>query len=208
MDKREAFWDGVAERYSARPIDNVPAYELTMERVRHYLQPEDRVLEVGCGTGSTALLLAPHLGHIWASDISGEMLRIGKQKAEKQGAANVTFLHGDLFADNLASEAPYDRILAFNLLHLVEDLPASIARLHGLLKPGGLLISKTPCLSGVYLFLAVPIFFMRLVGKAPPVTHISQTRLHAMMTDAGFEIEESSSFLKAKVSRFIVARKR
>ena len=40
----------------------------------------------------------------------------------------------------------YDRVLAFNVLHLVEDLEATVEACASALRPGGLLISKTPCL--------------------------------------------------------------
>ena len=58
MQQAETFWDGAAENYAKSPIRDVEAYNYTLERTRTYLSPTDKVLEVGCGTGSTALLLA------------------------------------------------------------------------------------------------------------------------------------------------------
>ena len=53
------FWDGIAERYAARPVTDEAAYADTLARVRSYLGPDDRVREIGCGTGSTTPRLAP-----------------------------------------------------------------------------------------------------------------------------------------------------
>ena len=58
MQETMKFWDGIAEKYAKRPISDMAAYEYTLGRTRSYLKPEDQVLELGCGTGSTALLLA------------------------------------------------------------------------------------------------------------------------------------------------------
>ena len=44
------------------------------------LRPTDRVLEIGCGTGSIAIRLAPHAGEWTATDFSPEMLRIARAK--------------------------------------------------------------------------------------------------------------------------------
>jgi ubiquinone/menaquinone biosynthesis C-methylase UbiE len=45
----------------------------------------------GCGTGTTALKLAPSLGRIMATDISGEMIAIAREKARAEGCGNATF---------------------------------------------------------------------------------------------------------------------
>ena len=52
MTQAPAFWDRIAERYAAQPVRNPQAYEHTLERVRAYLKPSDRALELGCGCGA------------------------------------------------------------------------------------------------------------------------------------------------------------
>ena len=58
MRNAEKFWDKLAKKYAKRPIKNIQAYNETMEHTKSHLSAEDKVLEVGCGTGSSALLLA------------------------------------------------------------------------------------------------------------------------------------------------------
>ncbi|WP_114009855.1 class I SAM-dependent methyltransferase [Cohaesibacter intestini] len=205
--KSAVFWDKLARRYAARPISNVEAYEQTLDRVRHYLSTDASVLELGCGTGSTALLLASHVGQYRASDISGEMIAIANEKLAQSDQANLEFVKADLYAESLDEQAPYDALLAFNVIHLFEDTPDALKRINGLIKPDGLLISKTVCLSGLYGLLRIPIFFMQLFGKAPPVRFISAKRLARMMREAGFEIVEEGNFAKVKMAHFVVARK-
>jgi len=205
MKNETAFWDKIAHRYAASPIKDVDAYERTMDRTRAYLGSKDEVLEVGCGTGSAALLLATSVAHILASDISVNMIEIGRAKAREQEVENVSFVKAALPDPALEAER-YNAVLAFNVLHLVHDLPAVLRNLRGALKPGGMLITKTVCLAERSRVWAVPLFLMRLIGKAPYVHLLTFDALDQAMVEAGFEIIETGLY-PAPRNRFIVARK-
>lgn len=211
MKDAAKFWDGAAEKYSRDPIADMAAYEASLTRTKSYLIATDRVLELGCGTGSTALLLAPGVARITGSDLSTNMIAIAKRKATDAGIANVDFRAADLFDPALA-DGPYDAVLALNLLHLVEDTPGAMARIGGLVKPGGLFISKTVCTFGAgipfklrLLLMILPL--MQRLGKAPFVKFMQILELERHVTDAGFEILEAGNYPKAPPSRYIVARK-
>ncbi|HPD91319.1 MAG: class I SAM-dependent methyltransferase [Rhodobacter sp.] len=201
-----AFWDRVARAYAARPVANPDAWETTLTRTRAHLRPGDRVLEVGCGTASTAIRLAPHVAAITASDIAAGMVTIGREKLAAAGIGNVTCVQGAL-GDAALGPGPYDAVLAFNLLHLTRDPGAEAAHAHALLKPGGLFITKTACLSGRYRLLQPVIAAMRLIGRAPWVNFLSIERLERQIADAGFQIVETGNYPAAPPARFIVARK-
>jgi len=213
MQNTAAFWDKVAPKYAKSPIADMDAYTRTMDRTRRYLSASDTVLEVGCGTGSTSLLLAGHVHNITASDLSSSMVQIGSEKARAQGISNVKFVTAAL-SDLPIEDGPYDAILAFNVLHLVEDTPEAIRRINGLLKPGGIFISKTICrpqpgsappLKFRILKMALPL--MQLVGMAPPVTFMKINELDDLISSEGFEIVETDNLPASPPSRFIVARK-
>lgn len=206
MDYSTAFWDRNAEKYSKRPIKNMPAYEHTMERVRSYLKPTDRVLEVGCGTASTALLLSPRVKHITASDFSSTMIEIGRAKAKKSGTGNIDFVVGTPFS-KIFEPGTYDAVMGFSFLHLVEDLPGTLKRLRDLLKPDGLLISKTVCIADQTRLWGIPIAVMRFFGYAPYVSLLTADELEPAVTNAGFEILEAENHSVSPPSRFIVAKK-
>ena len=208
MDQAK-FWDGVAEKYAAAPIADMAAYEYTLERVRSYLGRSDRVLEIGCGTGSTALLLADSVGEILASDIAPRMVATGERKAAEQGIANVRFKTAAP-RDIGPGEGMFDAVLAFNVLHLVEEAEADIAHLATRLKPGGLFISKTfhvpprgESLKSRAMRLVLPV--LQALGKAPRVRIFRSGDLEAMMEGQGLAIVETGSYPADR--RFIVARK-
>ena len=48
------FWDRIAPKYAADPIADLAGYEATLQRVQGLLSTQHDVLEIGCGTGSTA----------------------------------------------------------------------------------------------------------------------------------------------------------
>lgn len=206
MTTAQRFWDGAADKYAASPVKDVPAYEKTLERVRAYLKPTDRVLELGCGTGTTALKLADASGRITATDISARMIEIARKKALDQGVDNVDFRQGTPGDGTLGGET-YDVVTAFNFLHLLPDLPAALTEIRDRVEPGGLFISKSVCLQGPWRAMWLAIIVMRLFGKAPYVNFLSTRRLESEIRKAGFEIIETGDYPKSPPSHFVVARR-
>ncbi len=210
MMSSATFWDKQARGYAKSPIGDMEAYEYTLGRTRSYLKNSDHAMEIGAGTGSTAIKLADAVKQLTVTDISGEMLEIGKERAADAGVHNLSFVRA-VAAD--APEGPFDVVLAHNLLHLVDNLESDLADIAWRVKPGGLFISKTPCIAepGLgfkfgLLKLAIPV--MQLFGKAPFVRHLHIAELEKMIDAAGFDIIETGNFPVRPPSRYIVARKR
>lgn len=209
MQEAAKFWDKTAAKYAKSPIADEKSYAYTLGRTQNYLSRDDRALEVGCGTGSTALLLAEHVQHMTASDISPNMIQIARQKAKDQAVHNITFTVADITA-NTTDEA-YDVVLAHNILHLLEDIPTTIRHLTSLLKPGGLFISKTVCLNNPsasfkYWLLKTILPLMQMIGKAPHVSFLDKGTLEQLIRSAGFDLLETGDH--PAPSRYIVARKK
>jgi SAM-dependent methyltransferase len=211
MHAAAEFWDRVAERYARAPVRDEAAYEATLARVRAHLRATDRVLELGCGTGMTAVALAPHVAEYEGRDVSEKMLAIARGRVSADGPANLRFLPAD--AARATADRPFGVLLAFNLLHLLPDLDAVLARIFSLLPPGGRFISKTPCLAARgltpryrVLLGAVPV--LRLIGLVPPsLARLSVGDLERRITAAGFAIEERADLPAMPPSRLIVARR-
>ena len=210
MEQMAQFWDRSAERYAKSQVKDLKSFTYTMGRTRSYLRPTDLVLELGAGTGSTAIELASSVAHITATDISPEMIRIGREKAQDQRVANIDFVVSESAVPSLTG--PYDVVLAHNLLHLVEDLPTTLERVHTLLKPGGLLISKTFCKpkglgTPYYYFIRLALPLMQAFGKAPFVAMLSIEELEQSIASTGFDLVEKGDLPMKDVRRYIVARK-
>ncbi|MEL7462735.1 MAG: class I SAM-dependent methyltransferase [Pseudomonadota bacterium] len=199
-----SFWDKTAASYAKRPVSDEAAYQAKLAKIREVLSPTSEVLEFGCGTGSTALALAPHAGSILASDVSGKMLEIAEEKRRAAGAENVSFAKV-AFSDQETAEEAYDVVLGMSILHLMPNWREMIAKAHGALKPGGRLITSTVCLSGAWRLLRPVVWLARQFGKAPALAFLSERELRAEMERRGFVIEHRAGQKSPAV--FLIARK-
>lgn len=97
----------------------------------------ERALDVGCGSGKLACILAARAKRVEAVDRSSVMLDQARRRCPH--ALNVTWVEGDVLdpAVPLAT-AGYDAIAAVSSLHHMSLQPA-LTRLVGLLRPGGVL---------------------------------------------------------------------
>jgi len=208
--RKARFWDRIARQYAADPIADMAGYEATLQRVLSLLHPGQDVLEIGCGTGTTALRLAPFTRRLLATDVSQQMINVAREKLAERPMAQLGFAVADADAQ-VFGQGIYDAVLAFNMLHLVSDLDLALAQAVRALRPGGLLISKTPCISEMnplVRWLALPL--MRAIGKAPDVLLcLDAAQLRSAMVRQGLRIEAVERHgTRGKDFRvFIVARK-
>ncbi|MCO4777096.1 class I SAM-dependent methyltransferase [Lentibacter algarum] len=208
MVDSKTFWDKMAPKYAESQMRSVEDYEHTLARTLSHLTPEMRVLEMGCGTGTTALRLAPHVKAFVGTDQSSEMIRIARDKAADEHS-NLEFRVLGA-AESAQLEEGFDVVMGFNLFHLVPDADAVLADIFKMLKPGGLMISKTPCLMdkafGWKRFLVAGMLpILKRIGKAPDVGLWRIADVDRRIADAGFETLEAGNF--PAISRYVVARK-
>lgn len=202
------FWDRSSKSYARSRISDQAGYERTLERAGALLKPADSVLELGCGTGTTALRLAGGVESYLATDISAGMIAIAQEKLAANPITGLVFRAAT--AEALASEATrFGAALGFNYLHLVRDLAGTLSSVHALLAPGGLFISKTPCLGDMNPLIKLALPLMQMIGKAPYAGVFSAQKLGDLIAAAGFEVLSTERHAsKGKDSRpFIVARK-
>ena len=140
MVDSKTFWDKMAPKYAESQMRSVEDYEHTLARTLSHLTPEMRVLEMGCGTGTTALRLAPHVKAFVGTDQSSEMIRIARDKAAYEHS-NLEFRVLGA-AESAQLEEGFDVVMGFNLFHLVPDADAVLADIFKMLKPGGLMIRR------------------------------------------------------------------
>lgn len=208
LTKDAQFWDRTSAKYAKSPIGDQPGYQRTLDRTRDYLSSGDRVLELGCGTGTTALHLAVSVRSYLATDISPEMIGIAKMKLSEATVAGLRFETAT--AESVPGTDLFNTVLGFSYLHLVRDLPGTLRRIHELLVPGGFFISKTPCVGDMSFLIKLAIPVMRAVGKAPYAGVFKATELKEAIELAGFEvIAVETHGTKGNVVRpFIVARRK
>lgn len=187
----DEFWNAAAQKYAAQPVADVSAFERKKAITRERLTPDSTVVEIGCGTGTLALEMAPWAGHIHAVDVSSEMIRIANDKKQAQGVTNVTFHHGTLDGPlspvvRAFEPGQVDAAWAYSILHLLDDRRATLERIFALLKPGGSFISSNVCLGGTWVPYGALIAVMRWFGKAPRVYVYDRDTILGELREVGF----------------------
>ncbi|MDD5334581.1 MAG: class I SAM-dependent methyltransferase [Rhodoferax sp.] len=205
MDRSVKFWDRIAARYSRQPVADEAAYEKKLQVTREYFRPDMELLEFGCGTGSTAMAHAPYVKHILATDISSKMIEIAQAKADAGHIKNITFKCSAI-ADFSAPDRTLDAVLGLNILHLLDNKEEVIARVHQMLKPGGIFVTSTACLGDTMKFLKLVAPIGRFLGFLPLVKVFTTGELVTRLTEAGFGIDYQWQPGKNKAV-FIVAKK-
>lgn len=110
--------------------------------IRKYLNKDTRMLELGCGTSTLAISLAPEIKELVGLDISPEALELSRRHAGSQGVTNARFISGNCL--DLAIENEYDIVWSQGLMEHFDD-PKLIARQHyKALKKGGVALISVP----------------------------------------------------------------
>jgi ubiquinone/menaquinone biosynthesis C-methylase UbiE len=146
MNKAQKFWDKQAIVFDNNQKQFETVNQVLIARTKEYLTANDNVLDFGCAAGTKTLELAKEVKHIHGLDFSAEMISEAIKKKNNVNDKNVSFSQGTIFNDDL-EKASFDKIIAYSIIHLLEDSEKVIQRMHELLKPGGLLISETACFS-------------------------------------------------------------
>ena len=199
-----AFWNDLAEEYAAKPVDLPEAFDKKTEITKALLTPSSRVLDVGCGTGSFLLRLAPDARELHGVDFSSEMVRIARDKAAD--ADHLTF-HVTGLDDMPFPDGHFDVVCAYSILHLVEDRDAALAELFRPVRPGGHLVHSTVVLGETWVPMAAMVSVMRFFGKAPFVGDFSKAELDAQLQSAGFVDVQHHDVGQKKTTAFGVARR-
>lgn len=206
MPTQRAFWDKAAEKYDRQTVKG-PNYAARLDRAQQWIGPDASVLDAGCAGGHITLDLAPRVRHILGIDISPRLIDIAEQRRRDLGIDNAAFKATTL-DDPALAEGAFDAVTAYSLLHLVEDVPATLARVHALLRPGGRFIAEVPTTAEINAPLRLLIRAMTLVGKAPNVKVYRQADYDRMFADAGFTIDEQKVYNPKSMNRSILATRR
>jgi ubiquinone/menaquinone biosynthesis C-methylase UbiE len=134
------FWDKISGIYDLYQIVNKKVNDEAAFLCAKQIKSNDIVLECACGTGIMTKFIAPCCKKLVATDFSRKMLKQAKKKLKDQN--NVLFRYADItdlkFKDNC-----FDKVVAANVIHLLDDPEKAMSELKRVVKPGGQIILPT-----------------------------------------------------------------
>ena len=210
-NKIQKFWDKQAKRYDSSERQFDPVYKNVITKTWKYLNIVDNVLDFGCATGTKTIQLADGTKHIHGLDISTEMINEAIKKKDKANIKNISFSQGTIY-NNDFEKASFDNIIAYGIIHLLEDKEKVIQRIYELLKPGGLFISTTACFKDKMAFKNSLEFkaylFIKKLGILPLHLNMFSTNdVKELIDNHNFQIIEAEKIFFGITSSFIVAKK-
>jgi ubiquinone/menaquinone biosynthesis C-methylase UbiE len=140
-EQSRAVYDAAADHYDDDPLAYLARFgRRSVEHAR--VGPGDRVLDVACGSGASALPAAEQVGpsgQVLGVDVSERLLALARAKADQAGLDNVEFRVGDM-RDLELPAASFDAVLLVFGVFFVPDMEALTRQLWRVVKPGGRLV--------------------------------------------------------------------
>jgi len=135
------FWDMVAPIYNFyENIYNGKVNKQLQQQIADLIEPTDRVLECACGAGMLSVPIAKKCRELIATDCSTGMLKQIKKVC--RNLPNVQIKRADI-TQLRCKDNSFDKVVAGNVIHLLDNPAAAIAELLRVCRPGGKLIIPT-----------------------------------------------------------------
>lgn len=144
--------------------------------------------------------------------MSSKMIEIAKIKLKQDKNQNVHFTQTTLFDERLKKES-FDVILAFNILHYLEDAKEVIKRINKLLKPEGYFISSTECIGEeekrkFSRFVSLSALFIMKKARIVSSKFYKFSELEDLIFNGNFQIVEAEKLKLRDLRYYFIAAKK
>jgi ubiquinone/menaquinone biosynthesis C-methylase UbiE len=151
------------------------------------LTGQERVVDLGCGAGHTAMNLAPRAATVTAVDVTPEMLAVAEHLAKERGLGNIVFRQADVATLPFADGAFDVAVSRFSAHHFAEPARALLEAARVLAPGGRFLLVDTVAPEDPALDTFCNAF--ELLRDASHVRNARASEWVRMITAAGFEAE-------------------
>jgi ubiquinone/menaquinone biosynthesis C-methylase UbiE len=201
------YWQDKADQFDVhyrRPSGLVGTLVSTLlTRRMEYLLAEvplsgnERVLDIGCGSGQALDSFARKAEFAVGLDFSSMMLELGRSRLEEWGTPNAALVRGQAEVLALRSEA-FDAVFALGLLDYIENLRPLLAEVARVLRRGGLFAFSCPrTLSPYALFRTRWGNYLRSKWfNLPPILcTVSRRQMNRLLEESGLRLLRSTHIL-------------
>lgn len=133
-------WNHFASLYDYIVSTEEDTYTEINRKIINRINYDDKIIELGSGSGQIALELCPHCRFLEAGDISDVMIERANSYKVELARYNVEFRVRDVYSID-ADDDTYDVVILANTLHILPDPDRAMNEVKRILKPGGKLIA-------------------------------------------------------------------
>ncbi len=136
--KAAATYDAAADSFDAEPLSFWDRHGRRTVELLDIMSGE-RVLDVGCGTGASALPAAAAVGvkgSVNGIDVSEKLIGLAREKAGAQQLSNVSFQLADMMEMDFAEQS-FDAVISVFSIFFVTDMERQTEELWRFVRPGG-----------------------------------------------------------------------
>ncbi|MBT8348041.1 MAG: class I SAM-dependent methyltransferase [Sulfurovum sp.] len=164
------------------------------------------MLDIGCATGTQCDDLANNVNHVTGIDISSKLLAIAEQRKAERKIENVEFIQTTVF-DERFEPGSFDVVMAFYVLHFIEDIDEVFRLIYGLLKPDGLFILETACMGDKNKIIGKLVRIAGKLGFLPLINLLTTQQIEQALEQAGFSIVDKTKFSESIDEYTLIAKK-
>jgi 2-polyprenyl-3-methyl-5-hydroxy-6-metoxy-1,4-benzoquinol methylase len=206
MSKAKIFWDKRAAKFDKKDKSNSLWRKARFDAIREFLKEDDHLLDFGCASGGLSVELSKNVQSVHGIDISPKMIEIAEANCKELEVSNATFESGNLL-DEQFSNQKYDKILAYYIIHLLEDPEVVLNRLHQLLSADGIVIAEIPCIGSTVKLKQGLIGLISKIRGLPFLHKFTTTELASLFEKFNFEILKTEDIAGKIPKGFVVAKK-
>jgi len=204
----EDYWSRFQATYDENQeyVVGIDLLDEVKEKIKR-LSDLGQVLELGCGTGYFTEVIAQNADHVFATDLSDELLENAKKRLNK--IDNITFQKENCTSTSFVSYQ-FDTVFMANVIHVIENPSIVLQECYRILKDDGLLIITSFTNHGVKPvdIIKLGFRFLKVWGKPPKYTHsFSLESLGSLMETAGFSIEEAKLLGDRTKTLYLIGKK-
>jgi len=207
--------ESTAERYDrGMHLLTLGRLEQAHRDIAARLKTGDRVLDLGCGTGMLAVLLARQGARVTGIDISPPMMSIAARRIQTEGLDSQVTLQdlGAVDLDTAFPDASFDAVVSTLVFSELSDdeIDFALAEIKRILRPGGQLLIADEVLPASFLGQMATFFFrLPFAVLAFVLTQNTTHRVAGLgerIERSGFQVAEIKRYLAGTLRLFIAEK--
>lgn len=158
------FWVKLAPRYTAEYNINKDTSRVAA-KLADLLGNENKILEIGCGSGNFTMLMAEYSKSILGLDFSAAMLQELQTRIQAAGCNNITTHVGKW--EDFEPQSEFDYVVSVNSLYRIRDMQQALLKMHQYTRKGFIIVRTIQC----------PLFYPLYIANNVPCSECLDYRL-------------------------------